>query len=566
MAGTSEAREPPPAPEAPEANDLAAKLAEAEAGAPTPQAVVDLLGHSLNLAVCAILLRRRSVSTSVANYIANEQLRAALARAYTDEALNIDIFQQVGGGREPVPAEVWIESARVPAYLADLLRPDQWLLSLDLRRGDELIGFCWLLGGGPGAARAPDPPLLEAIARLATKALSETLGIDQAKPLRSEISLLEELSGTLIGRARLQDRLEAVVERAQRATGFASVEFLTPDPAEPERLIHALFVQNMGFVRRRSPPSSAELDFDRQLFSRRPGPLLLPDPARLDLVNDIQRRWMIDNGITFLAIIPLLYGDEYLGTIRICSAFSEDRTWERLRVFTALGTNISAMLKNALLLVQVEEAHARLTIRHHGTVRMLAQAAEARDPFTGNHLRHIEQYARALAAALDFSPADVESTAFGAIVHDVGKLRIPDAILLKPGRLSAEEWAALKLHPLYGEEILAPSEIPTLTLQIVRWHHERWDGRGYPDGLSGEDIPLGVQAVALADVFDALTSDRPYKRAWAPDRARNEIIAKRRRQFAPAVVDAFDSLWRAGAIEAILTNHACEPSEGTRAA
>ncbi|MEX0785154.1 MAG: HD domain-containing phosphohydrolase, partial [Dehalococcoidia bacterium] len=165
---------------------------------------------------------------------------------------------------------------------------------------------------------------------------------------------------------------------------------------------------------------------------------------------------------------------------------------------------------------------------------------------------------------------EVEELSFGAVLHDVGKLRIPDAILLKPGRLNDEEWSVVHRHPLYGEGILTRSKIPKVALHVARWHHERWDGRGYPDGLSGNEIPAAAQIVTVADVFDALTSTRPYKPAWPAAQALDEIRDHREHQFSPQVVDAFEALWEEGVIQSILasqTDGAREhPANGIKAA
>ena len=175
------------------------------------------------------------------------------------------------------------------------------------------------------------------------------------------------------------------------------------------------------------------------------------------------------------------------------------------------------------------------------TVSALASALESKDTGTRAHSQRVQSYASALADAV--SQAALmrdQSTPYGFLLHDVGKIGIPDGILLKPGPLSAAERRKMETHTVLGEAML--SGVVFLKgegLKIVRSHHERWDGRGYPDGLAGDEIPLGARIFAVADALDAMTSHRPYRRALSWSSAREEILGQRKRQFDPDVVDAF---------------------------
>src|ERR687887_2157944 len=175
------------------------------------------------------------------------------------------------------------------------------------------------------------------------------------------------------------------------------------------------------------------------------------------------------------------------------------------------------------------------------TVSALASALESKDTGTRAHSQRVQSYATALARAVG-EPAIVRdpSTPYGFLLHDVGKIGIPDGILQKPGPLSAAERRRMQTHTVLGEAMLSGvAFLQGEGLRIVRSHHERWDGRGYPDALSADEIPVGARIFAVADALDAMTSHRPYRRAMGWSAARKELLAQRKRQFDPDVVDAF---------------------------
>jgi response regulator RpfG family c-di-GMP phosphodiesterase len=175
------------------------------------------------------------------------------------------------------------------------------------------------------------------------------------------------------------------------------------------------------------------------------------------------------------------------------------------------------------------------------TVSALASALESKDTGTRAHSQRVQSYAMALADAVGEGEGGGDhSTPYGFLLHDVGKIGIPDGILQKPGPLSLAERRRMQTHTVLGEAMLSGvAFLKGEGLKIVRSHHERWDGRGYPDGLAREEIPLGARIFAVADALDAMTSHRPYRRAMSWSAARAEILEQRKRQFDPGVVDAF---------------------------
>ena len=164
----------------------------------------------------------------------------------------------------------------------------------------------------------------------------------------------------------------------------------------------------------------------------------------------------------------------------------------------------------------------------------------ARDGFTHQHAQRVQRYAAALAAAACIDDRRMlEAIDGAALLHDIGKLGIPDRLLQKPGPLTPDEYDQVKQHAIIGADILVGDGVPRPLALIVRHHHENWDGTGYPDGLRGEAIPIGARVLAIVDCYDALTSDRPYRRALSPERAVAMIVERRGTMYEPAIADAF---------------------------
>jgi HD-GYP domain-containing protein (c-di-GMP phosphodiesterase class II) len=191
--------------------------------------------------------------------------------------------------------------------------------------------------------------------------------------------------------------------------------------------------------------------------------------------------------------------------------------------------------------------HEELQNAHLDTIRRLAMAAEYKDDNTGSHLERVGRISELLARGLGLSETEVSDIRHAAPMHDIGKIGIPERILLKPGKLEPHEWATMQTHTLIGGRILSNpvSNLMRRAREIALSHHERFDGKGYPNGLKGEKIPLSARIVGLADVFDALISERPYKPPYTAEQAGELIRAQRGRHFDPKLVDLFEKLFDA---------------------
>ncbi len=226
-----------------------------------------------------------------------------------------------------------------------------------------------------------------------------------------------------------------------------------------------------------------------------------------------------------------------------------DRTEVLLRIRNLLSTRqLHKQLRqyNDTLEARVSERTEELEQAKAEILQLLGRASEYRDDMTGMHTQRVGRLSGMIARRLGLPEDEAEMIAKAAPLHDIGKIGIPDGILLKPGRFEPHEFERMKEHTSIGASILDGSQFSVLKLasSIARFHHEKWNGTGYPDGLKERDIPIEARIVALADFFDALTHERPYKKAWSPEEAVAEVRNQRGEHFDPEIVDAFLELFR----------------------
>lgn len=191
--------------------------------------------------------------------------------------------------------------------------------------------------------------------------------------------------------------------------------------------------------------------------------------------------------------------------------------------------------------LKVEEQTDQLRQTFMGAVKALAEALDAKDSYTNGHSRRMTEVVVTMAMEMGLGDKMVERVRLAGLVHDIGKIGVSEEILLKPGKLSNEEFAVIREHPAAGEKILRSVVRDKDLLAMVRHHHERFAGGGYPEGISGAEIPLGARLLSVADAYDAMTSNRPYRDALTPEKARSQLLANRGSQFDPDVVDVFIS-------------------------
>ncbi len=263
--------------------------------------------------------------------------------------------------------------------------------------------------------------------------------------------------------------------------------------------------------------------------------------------------YIVIGGFTLAPIGSLLYtalwtGWFALGTLLYFPNTSQfyDQLPIRLIFFALIGFVALGMAR------ELQKRRVRLEQQNRQTMGMLATLVEARDTDAGAHLHHIQHFSRALALHLGLTGREAQELANASMMHDVGKANVPDAVLKKTGPLSPDEWRMMQRHTIWGESLLTENQDFEMARLVAHWHHEHWDGSGYPDGLEGTQIPLAARIVAVVDVFDALISERPYKKAWLPETALQEIKQIAGSHLDPQLVEAFVELWEQGVITEII--------------
>jgi putative nucleotidyltransferase with HDIG domain len=234
--------------------------------------------------------------------------------------------------------------------------------------------------------------------------------------------------------------------------------------------------------------------------------------------------------------IALVAGGKQVGSLSLVhDGGFDDARWGRLS--DAIVPQLATAIESAELVEQVRRTHL-------ATIAALSRSIEAKDNYTGDHTERVATVSVALARRLGYGDSDLDGIEIGALLHDIGKIGVPESILQKPEPLDEEEWEIMRKHPILSEYILAEVDLPPVVREIARWSHERVDGNGYPDGLDGDQIPLPARIVLVADALDAITSDRPYRTARHLEAAIEELRANAGTQFCPTVIGALDEIYR----------------------
>jgi HD-GYP domain-containing protein (c-di-GMP phosphodiesterase class II) len=239
--------------------------------------------------------------------------------------------------------------------------------------------------------------------------------------------------------------------------------------------------------------------------------------------------------------IPLIAKGQVKGVLEVFLRTPRSIDQDRLEFLEALAGQAAIALDNSSLFEQLQDSNSELSIAYDATLEGWAKALELRDRETVGHAHRVIEMTLQIASKIGIQGEILQHIRRGALLHDIGKMGIPDSILLKPGPLTPNEWEIMRQHPVHAYEMLKTIDYLSPALEIPYCHHEKWDGNGYPQGLKGKNIPISARIFAVVDVWDALTSDRPYRPAWSENQVLEYIQRESGRHFDPQVVNAFFS-------------------------
>jgi putative nucleotidyltransferase with HDIG domain len=409
-----------------------------------------------------------------------------------------------------------------------------------LRSGEgEFLGVVILGPKESGSIySAEDISFLEVLLPEAAIAMKNALLFSERNQRVRELSAINELALEVSSSIELKTLLEVALDKAVAVTGADSGSIMLLDEEQQTLSIAA----SRGIDPMIAATTRVPVGFGVAGWVAKEGrSVMLPGMWEPSLCDELLRD-DVDSAIC----TPITSKDAIIGVLSVNRADSaRSFTQENMNVVDSFARQLGIAIENARLYTNLEDTFL-------GTIKALAAAIDAKDPYTWGHSSEVTELSVAIAEAMGLDASDVQQIRIAATLHDIGKIGIDGAILVKPGRLTAEERTMINQHPSIAANILAPLDFLRDMVPLVLFHHERFGGGGYPTGISGQAIPLGARIISVADSFNAMVSDRPYRQALQLDVAIGELCRNAGSQFDPTVVDAFCGLVERGTLSDLL--------------
>lgn len=435
---------------------------------------------------------------------------------------------------KPYFSREFVADPKVRPSIRHLVPPGWGGVVLPLQAGNVRIGVLTLAVAHPREITERELKRLELICEVIGNAARRASLLRKLEVRIGQLEALRVIDQAINASLDLQLALEILCEQLTRLSLDASMVLLYRKESRVLTPIKARgFRSPLSEVYRHSVPLG-QGHAGRAALERQPVTVdnLTRDPG-------FAPELILREGFVAMRVLPLLSKGELLGVLIVFTRRPWSLKAEEEEFLEALATQGAIAIENSHLFEDLQRAKLELEVAYDLTLLGWAQAVELRDQETAGHTQRVTELTVKLARQLGLPEEDIEHLRRGAILHDVGKLGVPDAVLLKPGQLDEEEWVLMRKHPTLAYQWLSGIPFLSKALAIPYAHHERWDGSGYPRGLQGEAIPLEARIFAVVDVYDALTSDRPYRQAWPKEKALAYIREQSGKQFDPRVVETF---------------------------
>ena len=436
---------------------------------------------------------------------------------------------------EPLIESNLHQSTHLPESVRSQISPDIAATIIPIRAAHKIIGALSISTLLPRQLTPNEIHLLNTLSEIAGNTIQRTMLYEQTERRMQHLMALSEIDRAISSSFGLNISLETLLHHvtAQLGVDAADVLLFDSNSLELEHIAENGFhAKNVRLPQRRLDKSCAgEAILSRQMI-------------KIEKIEDQQKdehlkRLSREEGFVSYYAVPLAAKGYIKGVLEIFnrSPIKPDEEW--LSFLNTLARQAAIAVDNASLFTGLQRSNAELSMAYDATIEGWSRALDLRDKETEGHTRRVTEMTMKLARTFDLSDEELAQVRWGALLHDIGKMGVPDTILLKPGPLTDEEWATMKKHPAFAYEMLSPIHYLHAALDIPYCHHEKWDGTGYPRGLKGEQIPLSARIFAIVDVWDALRSDRPYRPAWPREKVYEHIKSLAGTHFDPRVVQAF---------------------------
>ncbi len=461
-----------------------------------------------------------------------------------------DLRDDLVGKKVPMDGTVagWVARHREPMTLEGELHDPRFsqsfpraaihsAVSMPMVLGNRLVG---VVNVNKTTRRRPLTPgqilALRLLVSIAASALENARLYEQTEKRLAHLSALRTIDQAITSSLDLNMTLNVLLDEVASQLGIDAGAILLLDPQS----------QTLDFAAGRGFRTNAVERTHTLLGSGYAGEAALE--RRTILIEDLStasqdpslETWISEEGFQTCFITPLVAKGEVQGVLQVFhrAPFTPNNEW--LEFFGALAGQAAIAVDSWRLFDHLQRTNQQLLLAYNATIEGWSAALDLRDKETEGHSRRVTEMTLQLARAIGgFDDDDLLRIRQGALLHDIGKMGVPDGILLKPDKLSEEEWKVMRKHPEYAYKLLSPISYLRKALSIPYSHHERWDGSGYPQGLSGDQIPLPARIFAVIDVYDALCSDRPYRKSWSVKRVLDYLQERSGKDFDPKVVDTF---------------------------